>query len=126
MGLQRRQSDTADIRSQVQESDSVMYGVQAMQRTNIYLDEQQMTALRQLADQRGLPMAVLVRQAVDAWLAGQGVRVITEDEWQQRFARLIDRRGSVATKGRFDAALVASDVAAALKEVRETRAARRR
>lgn len=97
-----------------------------MQRTNIYLDDEQLTALRQLADQRGQPVAQLVRQAVDAWLQGQGVKVITEDEWQRRFAGLLDRRELTATQGRFDVQRVARDVAAAVKEVRSSRAARGR
>ena len=97
-----------------------------MQRTNIYLDDEQLTALRQLADQRGQPVAVLVRQAVNAWLAAEGVKVITEDEWQRRFARLLDRRAVTAQRGKFDAQQVARDVAAAVKEVRGGRSARGR
>ena len=97
-----------------------------MQRTNIYLDDEQLTALRQLADQRGQPVALLVRQAVDAWLQAQGVQVLTEDEWQRRFAGLLDRRQGTARQGGFDAQQVARDVAAAVKEVRSSRATRGR
>ena len=97
-----------------------------MQRTNIYLDDDQLTALRQLADQRGQPVALLVRQAVNAWLAAEGVNLITEDEWQRRFAGLLERRAVTARGSRFDAEQVARDVAAAVKEARSSRSARGR
>ena len=97
-----------------------------MQRTNIYLDDQQISALRQLADQRQQPVALLVRQAINAWLHAQGVQVMTEDEWQRRFAGLLGHRQATARLSRFDADQVAQHVAAAVREVRSTRSARRR
>src|SRR5438270_514861 len=97
-----------------------------MRRTNIYLDDEQLTTLRRLAEQRGLSVALLVRTAISDWLEIQGVRQIGQDEWQQRFASLLSRRRGAARRGRFDADQVARDVAAAVKEVRESKAAGRR
>src|SRR6266568_2719190 len=65
-----------------------MYDVWPMRRTNIYLPDEQLEALRQLGEQRDQPVAELVRQAVDAWLEAQGVEVIGEDEWASRFGAL--------------------------------------
>ena len=96
-----------------------------MRRTNIYLDERQVEALRRLGERRGVPVAALVREAVDAWLDGQGVRIVGEDEWQQRFDALLRRRTQVAAElGASDEA-VERDVARAVRAVREARAARR-
>jgi predicted DNA-binding protein len=44
-----------------------MYDVWAMQRTNIYLDEEQLASLRGLSERRGQPVATLVREAID-WI----------------------------------------------------------
>ena len=97
-----------------------------MQRTNIYLDDEQLEALRRLGEQRGAPVAALVREAVEAWLRSQGVTVISEDEWQTRFAALLKRTGQRSRRGGWTAAKVERDVAAAIREVRRTRPARRR
>lgn len=102
-----------------------MYDVWAMKRTNIYLEADQLKALRRVAEQRGLPVAELVRSAVTEWLRGQGVREISEDEWEQRFAVLLSRRETVARRGAFDADEVARDVAAAVRAVRGSHVARR-
>jgi hypothetical protein len=103
----------------------VMYGVWIMQRTNIYLSDPQLQTLRRLGEQRGVPVAELVRQAVDAWLRSQGVRSVPEDEWDQRFRGLLLRR-SRAAKGRSAGeADVQRDVALAVKEARRAKAARR-
>jgi predicted DNA-binding protein len=40
-----------------------------MQRTNIYLTDKQLERLRARAEQEGLPVAELVRRAIDAFLA---------------------------------------------------------
>jgi hypothetical protein len=97
-----------------------------MRRTNIYLSDEQLDTLRALADQRGEPVAELVRQAVDEWLAGQGVRLVREDEWAQRFESLLARRRQV-TKGRaWSPEQIERDVGLAVAEVRKARGARRR
>jgi hypothetical protein len=97
-----------------------------MERTNIYLDDRELAALRSLSRQTGRPVAHLVREAVDAWLDQQGVRVIPEDEWQARFSTLLDRRARLAETAGWDEASVADDVARAVAQVRRARPARRR
>lgn len=93
-----------------------------MQRTNIYLDDRQVSLLRQLGTQRGEPVASLIRAAVDEWLERQGARAATDDEWQQRFTALLDRRADVAERVPADEEQVAADVADAVAEVRSERA----
>ena len=66
-----------------------------MIRTNVYLDEEQLGALRAVSESRGEPVASLVRQAVDDWLAENGVRQIPVDEWERRFDALLHRRARV-------------------------------
>lgn len=97
-----------------------------MRRTNIYLEEQQVDTLRRLGEQRGVPVAGLVREAIDAWLESQGVRVIDEDEWGRRFDALLARRDRIAREQGFSADDVERDVLAAVREVRRARTARRR
>jgi Ribbon-helix-helix domain len=97
-----------------------------MQRTNIYLSDEQLAALRAVASERDVPVAVLVRQAVDAWLESEGVRVLREDEWQRRFDSLLRRRDEVAARVDISEEDVERDVMEAVREVRRARAARRR
>jgi hypothetical protein len=97
-----------------------------MKRTNIYLSESQLATLQALGDQRGVPMAELVRQALDEWLAAQGVRVLGEDEWARRFDALLTRRRGAAGARPPSPSAVQNDVTAAVREVRRARAARRR
>jgi predicted transcriptional regulator len=90
-----------------------------MQRTNVYLDSEQLTTMRRLARQRGQSVALLVRSAIDEWLAAQQVRKLSDDEWRERFAALLGRDDPDAPlfpdggHGR-----VAADVAAAIRQVR--------
>jgi hypothetical protein len=92
-----------------------------MQRTNIYLDETQLKALRAVSESRGESVAALVRQAVDEWLEGHGVRPLSDDEWEQRFDALLARRGLVAKRVKPAPARVERDVAAAVAEARSAR-----
>jgi len=103
-----------------------MYDVCTMERTNIYLDEREVAALRMLSRRTGRPVAALVREAVDAWPDGQGVRVVPEDEWSRRFAELLGRRGRLAAAEGWTEVQVAPDVARAVAEVRRSRAEGRR
>lgn len=96
-----------------------------MRRTNIYLSDPQHRALRALADQRGVPMSEMIREAIEKWLSAQGLTALPEDEWQSRFAQLLARRRGVADRLDMTEAEVADDVAAAATEVRRLRAARR-
>jgi len=59
-----------------------------VQRTNVYLDEDQIRGLKHLAAEQGLSLAELVRQAVDRLLAGQGE---LDPSWQERLDRLVAR-----------------------------------
>ena len=97
-----------------------------MERTNIYLDTRELAGLRALSRTTGRPVAALVREAVDAWLAEHGVTEITEDEWSRRFGELLGRRGRLAAAERWDQGAVDADVDRAVAEVRSSRAARRR
>lgn len=96
-----------------------------MERTNIYLDDRELAALRMLSRQTGRPVAALVREAVDAWLDARGVTVIPEDEWARRFAQLLGRRGRLAAAEGWTEEQVAPDVARAVAEARRSRAAGR-
>lgn len=92
-----------------------------MIRTNVYLDEAQLVALRALSEGRGEPVAALVREAVDEWLADNGVRPIPADEWERRFDALLTRRVRVARRVKPKPPRVERDVAAAVAEVRSAR-----
>src|SRR5437016_2555147 len=102
----------------------MVYGI--MQRTNIYLSEVQLESLRRLSEQRGEPVAELVRRALDEWLRSQGVRVLEDDEWERRFQALMGRRRDIASSGDFSPEAVDLDVTRAVREVRRRRPARRR
>lgn len=97
-----------------------------MRRTNIYLPDDRLRVLRQLGEERGAPVSVLVREAIDAWLERLGARVVGEDEWQQRFDALLARRRKVAARLKPRQQAVDRDVARAIQEVRRGRAAARR
>ena len=72
-----------------------MYGVR-VRRTNIYLSDEQLDALRRVGAQRNVPVAELVREAVDEWLRTRRVRPIPKDEWDRRFDTLLRRRDAIA------------------------------
>ena len=97
-----------------------------MKRTNIYLDDEQLELLRGLGERRGVPVAVLVREAVDAWLEEQGARRLPEDERVRRFDALLRRRDEIWRELDVSEEEVEREVAEAIREVRRTRAARRR
>jgi hypothetical protein len=97
-----------------------------MRRTNIYLPEAQLEVLRRLGDERGVPVAELVRQAVDRWLDSQGVRLLPEDEWSTRIEALLARRRQTAPGRAPTEMAVDRDVTLAIQEARRSRAARRR
>ncbi len=97
-----------------------------MQRTNIYLEDRQLASLRALAERRGESVASLVRNALDRWLAEQGVRTIDQGEWERRFDALLARRRARAAERGLEEAAVEREVMAAVREVREARAAGRR
>jgi hypothetical protein len=97
-----------------------------MQRTNIYLDEAQLAALRRVAEVRRTPVAALVREAIAEWLDEHGIQAVPDDEWARRFDRLLARRDTIQQEIGFSEDEVVRDVMAAVDEVREERAAGRR
>jgi Arc/MetJ-type ribon-helix-helix transcriptional regulator len=59
-----------------------------MRRTNIYLDDEQVRALRHLAAEERASVAELVRQAVDGYLAR---RFRETPDWAQCFDEIVAR-----------------------------------
>jgi hypothetical protein len=94
-----------------------------MQRTNIYLDEDQVRLLKHLAAEDRQSVADLVRQAVDLYLTQ---RLADDSLWRERFDQLLTR-----VRERMPPAVtteeIEADITAAREEVRQAhRAARRR
>jgi Arc/MetJ-type ribon-helix-helix transcriptional regulator len=81
-----------------------------------------------LAGFRGRSLGGLVDEALGEWLASRGIRLsaVREDEWRRRLETFIEQRRRLAEERGWTAQEVQSDVDAAVKEVREARAARRR
>jgi len=104
----------------------MMYGVCTLRRTNVYLDDRQLGLLRLLGETRGVPVAALVREAIDAWLESQGVREVPDDEWARRFDALMDERRRIWADLGISEEEAEHDIADAVREVREARAAARR
>lgn len=102
-----------------------MYGGRLMDRTDIDLDERQLAALRAIGARTGRPVAALVREAVDQWLAARGAPAPADDAWSRRFGALLDGRGRLAEARGWPAETVEADVERAVAEVRRYRAARR-
>ena len=97
-----------------------------MRRTNIYVDDQSLAALRALSVSRGTSVAQLVREAIHAWIDAQGIHHIERDEWDRRFDRLMNERRRIYEEHQWDPEEVERDVMEAVREVRAERAARRR
>ena len=96
-----------------------------MRRTNIYLPEEQLRALKRLGAQRKAPLSELIREAIGVWLRARRIRLVSEDEWSRRFRSLLDRRRRVARAVRPRERDVDADVTRAVREVRKAGAARR-
>jgi hypothetical protein len=92
-----------------------------MRRTNIYLDGEQLRALRHLAAEEHASVADLVRKAVDAYLAP---RFSSSTEWGRRFDELVDRIQR-RMPPRLTSEEIEADITAARKEVREAHKAQR-
>jgi hypothetical protein len=92
-----------------------------MHRTNVYLNGDQVRALKHLAAEKQCSVAELVRRAVDDYLdqhAGSG------QNWGRRFDDLVARIGS-RRQGGVTADEIEADITAARAEVRQARAAAR-
>jgi Ribbon-helix-helix protein, copG family len=92
-----------------------------VQRTNIYLDDDQVRALKHLAAEERKTVASLVRQAVDQYLA-QHFR--DAPDWGQRFDALVARIQSRALP-HLTPAHIEADITAARQEVRLAHTRRR-
>ena len=92
-----------------------------MQRTNIYLDDDQLHLLKHLAAEEGQSVAGLVRQAVDAYLAQ---RLNSDSAWTERLTKLLDRVRS-RMPATIPAEEIEADITAARQEVRQAHHAAR-
>ena len=90
-----------------------------MQRTNIYLDEDQVRALKHLAAEHEQSVASLFRRAVDDYLSRGFAR---DDLRQQRMTDLLDRIRS-RSQSEVDPEEIETDISLAREE--EVRTARR-
>ena len=89
-----------------------------MQRTNIYLDEDQLQLLKHLAAEENKPVADLVRQAVDQFLRNRLENAVT---WQSDMAALIER-----VRSRVSLAIDPDEIESDIREARQdARAAQR-
>jgi Arc/MetJ-type ribon-helix-helix transcriptional regulator len=92
-----------------------------MRRTNIYLNDDQLVFLRNMAMQENSTVAELVRRAVDSWLAD---KLNQRDRWGEQLdgvvARLRSRLPADVPEDEIEA-----DIAAAMDEVKAARARRR-
>ena len=102
-----------------------MYDVCAMKRTNIYLEDSQLDLLGRVAEERGTSVAFLVRAAVESWIRARGLKVMPPDEWERRFAALLERRRKDARRRGLTQERVDKAVDRAIREVRGARRARR-
>src|SRR5689334_14793124 len=94
-----------------------------MQRTNIYLEADQLRALKHLAAEQDQSVADLVRQAVDDYLAEH---IRDDHAWAARLDDLVERVRKRTTDS-VPPEQIEADISAARAEAREThRAARRR
>jgi predicted transcriptional regulator len=93
-----------------------------VQRTNIYLDEEQVRALKHLAAEERQSMADLVREAVDDYLAK---RMTDDVVWRDRLDEVLAR-----VRARIPSTIpheeIEADITAARQEVRLTHRAARR
>jgi hypothetical protein len=88
-----------------------------MRRTSIYLDDDQLRALRHLAVEEQQPVSELVRRAVDRFLAE---RLRDQPDWGERLDALM-RRIQSRIPADVTAEQIEADITAARGEVRQTR-----
>ncbi|MGH2532181.1 MAG: ribbon-helix-helix protein, CopG family [Thermomicrobiales bacterium] len=92
-----------------------------MRRTNIYLDDHQVDALRLLAAADRQSMATLVREAVDGYLQQ---RLVDDTTWRHHLVKTIERIRSRVPSS-VTAAEIEADITAARDELRRQRRAAR-
>jgi predicted DNA-binding protein len=94
-------------------------GEDIMQRTNVYLSDEQVQLLKHLAAEDRQSMATLVREAVDTYLAE---RLAHDQTWDQRLTQLLER-----VRERVPASTSSDEIEADITAARQdARAARRR
>lgn len=94
-------------------------GGEGVQRTNIYLDEDQLRLLKHLAAEDQKPVADLVRRAVDEFLR---TRLDNDMTWQNDMAALIER-----VRRRLPSAIEPDEIERDIREARrDVRTAHRR
>lgn len=86
-----------------------------MYRTNIYLDTEQMRALKHLAAEQGCSVAELVRRAVDAYIVAN---LADQSIWRERLDEFVARVQSRMPK-EVPAQRVEEDISLAREEVRQ-------
>ena len=89
-----------------------------MQRTNIYLDEDQLRLLKHLAAEENKPVADFVRQAVDQFLRR---RLENDVKWQSDMTALIER-----VRSRVSPAIGPDEIECDIREARHDVRTRRR
>ena len=89
-----------------------------MQRTNIYLDEDQLRLLKHLAAEENKPVADFVRQAVDQFLRS---RLENDGMWQSDMTALIQR-----VRSRVSHAIDPDEIECDIREARHDVRTRRR
>ena len=95
--------------------------VRPVQRTNVYLEDEQLRALKYLAAEHRQSVADLVRQAVDDYLAKH---FCNSEEWSERFESLVSRIQKRIPVGATPEQIEA-DITTARDEVRQARLANR-
>ena len=94
----------------------------SLRRTNIYLEDDQLDALKVVAATRGSSFATIVRDAVDAYLRDQ---FVGDPAWRTEFENLLDR-----VQSRLDRSIapedIEADITVARDEVRQMHRASRR
>lgn len=103
-----------------------MYDVWTMQRTNIYLEDDQVALLRGIARLRGQSVAELVREAVDAWLERQGAKTVTDDDWRRALSEALNQQAEFVRRRGLTDEEIDCLVSEAVGEVRSDRATGRR
>jgi hypothetical protein len=83
----------------------------SLRRTNIYLEDDQLNALKVVAATRGSSLATVVRDAVDAYLRDQ---LIEDLAWRTEFEHLLNR-----VQARLDPPITPEEIEADITEARE-------
>ncbi len=82
-------------------------------------------AVAGLAKLRSQTIEDVLVEAVDAWLTAQGIRLVRDDEWRRQFGEFLAKGTDLADQNEWTDEEIEADIASAVKEVREGRAARR-